>query len=185
MGCIFWVVVWPLRRWSVDRRVGCFWYQMLARLVFSFTLSPLNQIPQKIVPRKPVFQALLSWESRLRHMCFLKITVKVSECDVSLQEDLTSTYFFNEFWDCLAFYSLAGFAQLCSLGSRLFLLIFQLMFLTFLATIKVIDAIFLYLTSSHEFQIFRCTQACVVFNIPPAHELQWISWSESQYVSTW
>ena len=41
-------------------------------------------------------------------MCFLTITVKLSECDVSLQEDLTSTYFLKEFWDYLAFYFFFG-----------------------------------------------------------------------------
>ena len=50
--------------------------------------STPDQISHKIVAQKSISQAPLLWESKLKHMCSLKVTVKLSGCEVSFWEDL-------------------------------------------------------------------------------------------------
>lgn len=80
-------------------------------------------------------------------MCSLKVTVKLSGCDFSLWEG-NFPLFLKAFWDYLTLYfCLAGVGQLCfprsqpiafNVSTNVFFF-----FLQFLATIELIDKIFL------------------------------------------
>lgn len=142
MGCIFWVVIWPLREVSWSKIWGftfdlakCWpgWLMNLVLILLSCFVPIFlhSSSPGSNSPEDSSMEACISGspflESRLRYTFSLKVTIKLSGCDF-LCGKVTSTYFCKEFLGLLNFCCLAGVGQLYFPGANLLLLMFQLIF---------------------------------------------------------